>query len=82
MGFVSISLESYVAKHLKSNPGDSPKAIRAALRSALRAHRSGTRCECGERIWVIGSAIVGNACFTCITGEADPSDDYELEDAL
>ncbi len=82
MGFVSIGLEAYVAKHLKSNPGDSPKAIRAALHKALRAYRSGERCACGERIWVIGSAIVGNSCFTCITGEAEPSGDYELEDAL
>jgi len=30
---------------------------------------------------VIGSAFVGNACFTCITGEADPSDDYEIAEA-
>jgi hypothetical protein len=33
-------------------------------------------------IWAIGSAVVGNACFTCITGEADPSSDYEIDEVL
>ncbi len=28
------------------------------------------KCNCGNPIWVIGSAITGNACFSCITGEA------------
>jgi hypothetical protein len=27
---------------------------------------------------VIGSAELGNACFTCITGDVDPSEDYEI----
>ena len=26
--------------------------------------------------------FAGSACFTCITGEADPSDDYEIDEAL
>jgi hypothetical protein len=30
---------------------------------------------------VIGSAETGHACFTCITGEADPSEDYEIAEA-
>ena len=29
-----------------------------------------------------GSAVVGNACFTCITGEADASSDYEIDEVL
>jgi hypothetical protein len=29
-----------------------------------------------------GSAVVGNAWFTCITGEADPSSDYEIDEVL
>lgn len=30
---------------------------------------------------MIGSAETGLACFTCITGEADPADDYEIDAA-
>ncbi|SPE38556.1 hypothetical protein SBA3_2900010 [Candidatus Sulfopaludibacter sp. SbA3] len=30
---------------------------------------------------MIASAQVGNICFTCCTGEADPSDDYEIDEA-
>ena len=30
---------------------------------------------------MIGSAEAGNACFTCITGEADSSEDYEIAEA-
>jgi hypothetical protein len=30
---------------------------------------------------VIGSAVVGNACFTCITGEAMPDNEYEIDEA-
>jgi hypothetical protein len=31
---------------------------------------------------VIGSASVGNSCFTCITGESSPDNDYEIDGAL
>ncbi len=35
---------------------------------------------CGQPIWAIGSATVDwDGCFTCITGEADESEDYEIE---
>ena len=35
---------------------------------------------CGAPIWAAGSAITGsNLCFTCTTGEANDSDDYEIE---
>ncbi len=36
----------------------------------------GELCNCGNPIWIIGSAITGKGCFTCITGESDCSDDY------
>ncbi len=31
---------------------------------------------------MIGSAAVGNSCFTCITGESIPTDDYEIGSAI
>lgn len=34
---------------------------------------------CGQPIWAAGSAITGTyMCFTCTTGEADGSGDYEI----
>ena len=80
-GFVPIRLEDYVRLHLESNPGGDGADLRARLRLALRAYAAGRRCQCGEPIWVIGSAEAGLACFTCITGEAAPSDDYEIDEA-
>lgn len=50
----------------------------ARLRNALEAYLAGTRCDCGEPIWVIGSAEAGLMCFTCITGSTDCSEDYEI----
>jgi hypothetical protein len=42
----------------------------------------GIKCTCGNDIWVIGSAIVGNSCFSCITGESAPDSDYEIDSAV
>jgi len=81
MSFVPIKLGDYVRLFLKSNRGETAKEVTARLRSALEAYQAGARCDCGEPIWVIGSAEAGHACFTCITGEADPSEDYEIAEA-
>jgi hypothetical protein len=81
-GFVPIKLEEYVKLYLKNNRGESAGEVTANLLDALRAHKSGTRCECGNPIWVVGSAVAGYACFTCITGEAYPDEDYEIDEAL
>jgi hypothetical protein len=84
IGFVPISLENYVKLHLESNPDMTREEVTESLKEALEAYKQGARCTtCGNPIWVIGSAFVGhNACFTCITGEAMPEDDYELNEAL
>lgn len=76
--FIAISIARYIPLHLKSNPKDRPAELEAALRESLRAAESGEGCDCGEPIWALGSAIVGRGCFTCITGEGSPSDDYEI----
>jgi hypothetical protein len=39
------------------------------------------KCDCGNSLWVIGSAVAGNACFTCITHESVPDKDYEIDEA-
>ena len=82
MGFVPIKLEDYVRKHIKGNRGDDAREVTARLREALAAYRAGAKCAtCGQPIWVIGSAELGNTCFTCATLEADPSEDYEIAEA-
>jgi hypothetical protein len=81
MGFVPINLHHYVRLHLKSNGGETASRLTAQLQAALKAYKAGVRCHCGSPIWVIGSAVAGNACFTCITGEAYPSSDYEITEA-
>lgn len=77
--FIPIALDDYIEKHVQINPEVSRKEIRARLECAIAEHRAGKRCSCGEVIWVIGSAEAGLSCFTCITGEACPSGDYELD---
>lgn len=81
-GFTPIGIEDYVQLHLKSNPDTSPREIESRLCSALDDYKAGIKCACGNPIWVVGSAVVGNACFTCITGEAIPDDDFEIDEAM
>src|SRR3990172_1210263 len=77
-GFTPISLEAYVERHLRANPSTDRSDLVKRLRSAMDAYPRGGRCQCGEPIWIIGSAQVGLSCFTCITGESTPGSDYEI----
>ena len=79
--FAPISIDEFIKAHNKNNPSEDVKAYRTALEQAVQAKKSGGLCaQCGSPIWVIGTATVGwNGCFTCITGEADSSEDYEIE---
>ena len=82
MGFVPISLDKYVKLHLESNPNTKESDLRKNLNKALNDYNKGVKCSCGNDIWVIGSASVGNSCFTCITGEANPLEDFEIDSAI
>ena len=82
MGFVPITIEDYIAKHLENNPEESETDLRKRLKKALNDFKNGVKCSCGNDLWVIGSASAGNSCFTCITGESYPTDDYEIDSAL
>lgn len=81
MPFVPISLDDYVTQSVASSPGAQRSEVAARVRRALADFKAGARCHCGARIWVIGSAEVGQACFTCITGESTPNEVYELAEA-
>ena len=40
--------------------------------------RDRSKCQCGQPVWrYAGTGL----CFTCTTGEADASEDYELSSA-
>lgn len=80
-GFIPISIEKYVNLHLEYNKDQDRKQLTEALDDALSAYKHDVKCACGNPIWVIGSALSGYACFTCITGEAYPEDDYEIDEA-
>ena len=68
--------------HLEHNPGENKKDLKRRINVALKDYKNGVRCTCGDEIWVIGSASVGNSCFTCITGESHPEDDYEIDSVM
>ena len=82
MGFNKIPMDKYVEFHLTSNPTENKTDLEKKLKSALRDYKNGVKCSCGSDIWVVGSAAVGNSCFSCITGESMPIDDYEIDEAI
>ena len=75
-GFTPIQLHDYVELHLRANPDVERAELIRQLQSAIAAHRAGARCQCGAPIGIIGSAQTG---LGCITGQADPDQDYEIE---
>ncbi len=78
-GFNLISKSAYVELFLKANPSDRRKDTVKRLDDAIAAYKEGKRCDCGRPIWIVGSAEAGYACFTCITGESTPDNDYEID---
>lgn len=78
-GFTPIKLNDYVEQHLRANPDVGRADLVERLRNAIAATKRGERCQCGQPIWIIGSAEVGISCFTCITGESGPDKDYEID---
>ena len=76
-----ISVEKFADMVMKNNNGYHKKELVKTLRETLTANKTGAQCTvCGAPIWAAGSAITGsNLCFTCATGEADDSEDYEIE---
>ena len=78
---VPISIEAYVNKHCENNPGENPNQLRENLKQAVKDKKNGAPCHnCGQEIWAIGSAVAYQGCFSCITGEADSSEDYEVNE--
>ncbi len=78
---ISISIEKFADMTIENNKDMDRGELIKSLKSALSAKRNGAGCmQCGSPIWAAGSAITGmNMCFTCMTLEADDSEDYEIE---
>lgn len=77
---VFISISKFAEQYLKNNPNENKEQITKSLTDALHRKNKGTKCcICGAPIWAAGSAVSGSdMCFTCITGESDDSEDYEI----
>lgn len=80
--FTPISIEKFADMVSKNNLEEKKEHVIELIKSTLNDVKKGKKCSCGNPIWVAGSAFVGNSCFTCITGETDGSEDYEIEEAL
>ena len=79
--FTYISVEEFADGVVKNNKDTNRKELIASLRESLAAKKSGARCMiCGAPIWAAARDLTGpHICFTCTTGEADDSEDYEIE---
>ena len=77
--FTFISKDAYLDRFLMANPSERRNDVVARLNDTIAAYRDGKRCSCGEPIWIVGSAETGHGCFTCITGDATPDCDYEID---
>ena len=78
-GFTLISKSAYVDRFLAANPSERRADVVSRLDDAITAYNADQRCNCGEPIWIVGSAEAGYGCFTCIAGEAKPDNDYEID---
>lgn len=79
--FTFIPISAFADNVMKNNKGYQRAELVQALTETLRAKKNGAKCrQCGAPIWAAGSAIVQEyLCFTCLTGEANSSDDYEIK---
>ena len=74
--YVPISLDAAVAQHIELNGGD-PAKIRARFQRNIDQKKAGATCgACGAPVWALGGC---GLCFSCTTGEANASNDYEFE---
>lgn len=80
--FCPISIDAFVKSTVKNNPTENKQNLKEAVIEAVELKKNGGKCSCcGSPIWAVGTSIVGwNGCFTCITGEADNSEDYEIDE--
>jgi len=78
---VPITIDDFVKSFVKTNKEFTASEFKEILEEAVKKKASATKCNvCGQPIWAIGTAVSGwDGCFTCISGEADNSEDYEID---
>ncbi|MDE6519932.1 MAG: hypothetical protein K2K91_05650 [Ruminococcus sp.] len=78
---IPITITEFVKQKVESNPDTDAETLIANCKETLKAKHCGAACIiCNSPIWAAGSAITGTyMCFTCMTGEIDDSEDYEIE---
>lgn len=75
--FSPITLEKAIKSHIELNGGDEAE-IRREFQSHINEKKNGAKCMvCDQPVWAFGGC---DMCFSCTTGEADASDDYEFEE--
>jgi hypothetical protein len=82
MSFIPISIEQYIKIIKEKNPAENIKTLRIRLEAALDDYNKGKKCQCGNDIWVVGSAHKNTGCFSCLTGKTHPAGDYEIDNAI
>lgn len=82
MNFTPISKQEYVALHLMNNPSTNEAELRNKLDRVLSDFNEGIKCDCGSPLWVIGSASLGMGCYSCLTGEELPTENFEIDSVV
>ena len=77
--FTYISIDNFIKKTLRKTSNLNSQELKKSLNEFKVCKLKGEMCNCGNEIWIIGSAYSGKGCFTCFTGESDCSGDYEIE---
>jgi hypothetical protein len=73
--FAPLALDEAIKKHIELNGGDEAN-VRAEMEKNIRMKKNGAKCcVCHQPIWALGGC---DMCFSCTTGEADASEDYEF----
>ncbi len=76
---IPISIAEFVKQTVGANSDTNASDFTDACREMLRHKRNGAICG-KVPIWAVGSAVTGTAmCFTCMTGDFDDGEDYEIE---
>lgn len=76
-----LPVDEFVEYFVKANPEFDSLTLRNSCVKALERKKAGAKCICcGQPIWALAYAVSGvDMCFTCQTGTADDSEDYEIE---
>lgn len=79
--YCPISIDDFI-KNTKAGSKKDKEILKGSIIEAINRKKNNAKCSnCGDTIWAIGTGIVGwNGCFTCITGETDKSQDYEIDE--